>query len=84
MGGPERLRRMSPHVTRVLLLGAFLVAATAHAQTSGGVVTTPLGENNGIRVGPGRLHPYFDLEGRYDSAAIYLPVNPRDPATATS
>ena len=73
---------MSPHVTRVLLLGAFLVAASSHAQTSGGVVTTPLGENNGIRIGPGRLHPYLDLEGRYDSAAIYLPVNPTDPATA--
>ena len=26
-----------------------------------------------LRVGPGRLHPYFDLEARYDSAAIYFP-----------
>jgi len=64
---------MSPHATRVLLLGAFLAAASAHAQATGGVVSTPLGENNGIRIGPGRLHPYFDLEGRYDSAAIYVP-----------
>ncbi|HEY1334332.1 MAG TPA: hypothetical protein VGF31_08755, partial [Myxococcaceae bacterium] len=70
---------MSPHVTRVLLLGAFLAAASAHAQATGGVVSTPLGENNGIRVGPGRLHPYFDLEGRYDSAAIYQPVSATDP-----
>ena len=69
-----------PHVTRVLLLGAFLAAASAHAQATGGIVSTPLGENNGIRVGPGRLHPYFDLEGRYDSAAIYVP-SPSNPNT---
>lgn len=71
---------MSPHVTRVLLLGAFLAAASAHAQTSSyaGSTSTPLGENNGIRVGPGRLHPYFDLEGRYDSAAVYVPTVAND------
>src|ERR1700750_781548 len=71
---------MSPHVTRVLLLGALVAAVSSRAQVSGPVISTPLGENNGIRVGPGRLHPYFDLEGRYDSAAVYVPVDPLNPA----
>jgi hypothetical protein len=70
---------MSPHPARVLLLGALLAAVSAHAQTSyAGSVSTPLGDNNGIRFGPGRLHPYFDLEGRYDSAAIYVPTVAND------
>ena len=74
---------MSPHVTRVLLFGALVATMSAHAQTSyAGSVSTPLGDNNGIRVGPGRLHPYFDLEGRYDSAAVYVPVDPNNPAGA--
>ena len=55
---------MSPHAARVLLLGALVGPLVAHAQDSTGVATTPLGENNGIRIGPGRLHPYLDLEGR--------------------
>ena len=65
---------MSPHVTRGLLLGALVATVSSYAQVSGPVVSTPLGDNNGIRVGPGRLHPYFDLEGRFDSAAIYQAV----------
>jgi hypothetical protein len=69
---------MSPHVTRVLLLGALVATVSSRAQVSGPVISTPLGENNGIRVGPGRLHPYFDLEGRYDSAAIYVPSDPNN------
>jgi len=77
------LRRMSPHVTRGLLLGALVATMSAHAQSSyAGSVSTPLGDNNGIRFGPGRLHPYFDLEGRYDSAAVYVPVDPNNPAGA--
>jgi len=83
LGGPERLRRMSRHASRLLLLGATVGALAAHAQigvSSGGSSNpTPLGENNGIRFGPGRLHPYFDLEGRYDSAAVYVPTDPNDP-----
>lgn len=71
---------MSPHVTGVLLLGALVATTSTYAQVSGPVISTPLGENNGIRVGPGRLHPYFDLEGRYDSAAVYVPVDPNNPA----
>src|SRR5215470_9950563 len=74
---------MSRHASRLLLLGAIVGALAAHAQvgsSSGGTSNpTPLGENNGIRFGPGRLHPYFDLEGRYDSAAVYVPTDPNDP-----
>ena len=70
---------MSPHTAGVLLLGALLATTSAHAQASGPVISTPLGDNNGIRFGPGRLHPYFDLEGRYDSAAVYVPTDPNDP-----
>src|SRR5262249_23745761 len=69
---------MSPRAARVLALSAMLGAMVAHAQT-GASVAAPLGENNGIRVGPGRLHPYFELEPRYDSAALYVPVSPTDP-----
>jgi hypothetical protein len=69
---------MPPHAARILLFGALLAGVCAHAQASGGVVSTPLGDNNGIRFGPGRLHPYIDIEGRYDSAAIYIPSNPND------
>jgi hypothetical protein len=73
---------MSPHVTRGLLLGALVAAMPSYAQSSyAGSVSTPLGDNNGIRFGPGRLHPYFDLEGRYDSAAIYVPSVVNDPAS---
>ncbi len=27
--------------------------------------------DNGIRIGEGRLHPYFEVEGRYDSNVLY-------------
>ena len=69
---------MPSHAAGVLLLGALVGVGSAHAQASS-VSTTTLGENNGIRFGPGRLHPYFDLEGRYDSAAIYVPTDPNNP-----
>ncbi|HEY3587124.1 MAG TPA: outer membrane beta-barrel protein [Myxococcaceae bacterium] len=72
---------MSPHTARVLLLGALVATGLAHAQISGASVSTPLGDNNGIRFGPGRLHPYFDLEGRYDSAAVYVPSVANNPAS---
>ncbi len=77
LGGPERLRRMSPHAARVLLLGALLASLGASAQSSTGAAAA-LGENNGIRFGPGRLHPYVDIEPRYDSAALYVPASPND------
>src|SRR5215475_16084532 len=72
---------MPPHAARILLFGALLAGVSSRAQVSGPVISTPLGENNGIRVGPGRLHPYFDLEGRYDSAAIYVPSVVNDPSS---
>jgi hypothetical protein len=67
---------MSPShriAVRVLWLGAVLGSLCARAQTSP-VIDSALTENNGIRFGPGRLHPYIDLELRYDSAALYLPA----------
>ncbi len=45
-------------------LALLVLAAPAAAQQAGG---------NGIKVGEGRLHPYFDLELRMDSAALYDP-----------
>ncbi|HTS81461.1 MAG TPA: outer membrane beta-barrel protein [Myxococcaceae bacterium] len=63
---------MSPHPARVLQLFTLVAGLAAYAQDTSGV-SSSLGENNGIRFGPGRLHPYFDLEPRYDSAAIYTP-----------
>jgi hypothetical protein len=71
---------MSPshrNAARVLWLGAVLGSLCAQAQTSGQtsmLVDSALAENNGIRFGPGRLHPYIDLEFRYDSAALYMPA----------
>jgi len=83
LGGPGRLRRMPPHASRVLWLGAALAAVSVQAQTAPvASVSSAAGDNNGIRFGPGRLHPYLDLELRYDSAALYAPVNPADPASA--
>jgi hypothetical protein len=72
------------HAARILGLGALLASLCAHAQTTGGPVVsvggdTGFGEPNGIRFGPGRLHPYLDLELRYDSAAGYFPSDPANP-----
>jgi len=57
-----RLRRMNS----LLVPFAWLAPALAFAQ---------LEDNNGIKVGEGRLHPYIGLEMRYDSAAGYFGVN---------
>ena len=69
------------HAARVLGLGALLASVWAHAQTPAVGAGTDFGEANGIRVGPGRLHPYLDLELRYDSAAGYFPSDPANPAS---
>jgi hypothetical protein len=51
-------------------LGVALCAVPALASAG------TLGSENGIKVGEGRLHPYFDLELRYDSAAgLFGPAN---------
>ena len=42
----------------LLLCGALVLGASP-----------ALAEENGLKVGDGRLHPYFDLEGDYDTAA---------------
>lgn len=38
-------------------------------------VAAQLEEENGIKVGDGRLHPYLGLELRYDTAALYSDTN---------
>jgi hypothetical protein len=47
-----------------------LLAVVASWPASG---QTPAPGGNGIKVGDGRLHPTFDFETRYDSAAGYFP-----------
>ena len=47
-----------------------LVSASASAQVQR--VIGPYETENGIKVGEGRLHPYFDYEMHYDSAAGYF------------
>ena len=48
--------------SRLILLCGLFASVAAFAQ-----VEAP----NGIKIGDGRLHPYFDLEARYDSAVTY-------------
>src|SRR5262249_18054473 len=53
-------------ISSLSVVVALLAPALASAQ---------LEESNGIKVGEGRLHPYINLEMRYDSAAGYFGVN---------
>jgi hypothetical protein len=50
---------------------AVLVPCTALAQSA----QPAGGSNNGIKLGSSRVHPYFDLELRFDSAAGFFPRN---------
>jgi hypothetical protein len=60
--------RANKNILKAWLSAALLCTCTlAHAQSAQPVAGT---ENNGIRIGDGRLHPYIDLELRYDSAAL--------------
>lgn len=53
--------------SRLIAICALLASGAAFAQVE---------KPTGIKIGDGRLHPYFDLEGRYDSAVGYFgPVN---------
>ena len=54
------------------------MAASARAQNLTPVAGT---QENGIKIGDGRLHPYIDLELRYDSAAVLIPTGA--PSTST-
>jgi hypothetical protein len=54
-----------------LLAMAALWPALGHAQGLGST-GLPVG-GNGLKVGEGRLHPTFDFETRFDSAAGYFP-----------
>src|SRR2546423_1099118 len=47
---------------------ALLLSATTALALSG-VASRAHAEENGLKVGDGRLHPYFDLETVYDTAA---------------
>jgi hypothetical protein len=47
----------------LLVASGFALALPARGQVAG---------DNGIKIGDGRLHPYFDLEGDYDSAAGFF------------
>ena len=55
----------------VTLLGVVCVAP-ASAQTS-------VGGPNGIQVGEGRLHPFLEVDGRYDSLVGYFSGTPEAP-----
>jgi hypothetical protein len=51
-------------------LALLALGGTAMAQDA---ALSPTTGGNGIKVGNGRLHPYFDLETRVDSGAGYFP-----------
>lgn len=59
--------RMNRNIARVattlLLAAACALPSPGYAQRA---------QPNGIKVGEGRLHPYFDLELRFDSASAYF------------
>lgn len=64
-------------MVRIAAVSVVLVAAAAFGQATGATNATPGAPSpaapptyqpNGIKIGDGRLHPFFDLEGRYDSA----------------
>jgi hypothetical protein len=75
------LRRSSPHAARVFALLALLGCVEAYAQPAAQAAVSQWNENNGIRFGPGRLHPYLDIEMSYDSAAIYEPTQVNNPSS---
>jgi hypothetical protein len=60
------------------LLALLALGGTATAQE--GLAPPPTG-GNGIKVGSGRLHPYFDLETRLESGVGYFATPGIDPAT---
>ncbi|HEX4620055.1 MAG TPA: outer membrane beta-barrel protein, partial [Myxococcaceae bacterium] len=60
----RRSESFAPSALRwVAAASVFALALPARAQVAG---------DNGIKVGDGRLHPFFDLEGAYDSAAGFF------------
>src|SRR5689334_5903940 len=63
---PESMRKVHTRLWGVVAVWAALAPSLAIAQSS-------LPANNGIKLGDARVHPYFDLELRYDSAAGFFP-----------
>ncbi len=59
-------------VLSVLGAATLLASSSARAQQGESLEseTRPSGDN-GFRIGAGRLHPYIDLEARYDSNVLY-------------
>lgn len=53
----------------MLVLVVLLVPAVVAAQEAS-AAAAPVAGGNGIKVGEGRLHPFFDLELRFNSAAV--------------
>lgn len=73
-----KLIRMPRSIARALaaaVLWSFAFTAMAATAPSGR-------EENGIRLGDARLHPFIDLELHYDSAAGYFPPNGSPPGAA--
>jgi hypothetical protein len=48
-------------------------SSPAHAADDVAPVATGAPEENGLKVGAGRMHPFVDLEGRYDSNVVLDP-----------
>jgi hypothetical protein len=58
--------RPQPHTTCLSLLGCLMVCALLLSGTAA------LAEGNGVKFGDARVHPYFQLQSRYDSAAVMV------------
>jgi hypothetical protein len=57
-------------VTRIIAGVGFVLTLLTGMSARAQLLQPTFGENNGIKVGDGRLHVYLDLEGVYDSAAL--------------
>jgi hypothetical protein len=66
--------RTSPKIVGALASAALWLFALAPSAADAQVqhLTGPYETENGIKVGEGRLHPYFDFEMHYDSAAGFF------------
>lgn len=74
----EGMRKSDTAYGALAIAAALLVCSSAYGQAT--VPKAPA--ENGIKMGEGRVHPYFDLELRFDSAA--LAVVPRGAPAPTS
>ena len=71
----NHMRTLGQRVVALVALAlAPCLTQSARAQVAAPIGNTFEGEN-GIKIGEGRLHPYFDLELRFDSAAAVSGLN---------